>query len=73
MNMQTIIKEYKSPKEFNRDAPKMAKKGWSVLSTTNSSAKSGVGRKAASVAMPIFMFLPHKDHIIVTYQRFIGK
>jgi hypothetical protein len=32
--MKTQVKMYKSAGEFNKDASKMAKKGWTVVATT---------------------------------------
>ena len=66
---EMMVREYKNARAFNNDAKKLAKKGWTVVSTTDSKASSGAGRKAATVAMPVLLFLPHASHVVVTYQR----
>lgn len=63
-----VVKQYKKARDFSKDAEKMSRAGYEVVGQVSSAATSGVGRKAASLAMPVLMFLPHKDHIVVTYQ-----
>jgi hypothetical protein len=66
---ETMTREYKKSKDFNKDAGNLAKKGWRVISTTDSNAKSGAGRKALTVINPILLFVPHASHIVATYER----
>lgn len=67
---QIVVREYKNAKDFAKDAKKMARKGYTVQSTTDTKAGSGIGRKAftALVFLPT-VFVPHGSHIVVTYAR----
>jgi len=64
-----MVREYRSSKALARDANKLATKGWELVSTTDTNAKSGGGRKLASVGFPILMLLPHASHVVATYRR----
>lgn len=65
---QIVVKEYKKAKDYERDAVKMGRAGYEIISQSSTKAASGAGRKMATLAMPIALFLPHSSHIVVTYQ-----
>lgn len=65
--METTIKTYKTPKEFQKDQPKMAKQGWQVQNTSSHQPRPGLGR-IALLGFGAMVFKP-KPQIIVTYQR----
>lgn len=60
-----IIKRYASDKDFNRDANKMARKGYVVTSTTSEAPRAGCAR---ILTLGIFtLFFPPKRVLVVTY------
>ena len=65
----TLVREYRSARALARDANKLARKGWELVSTTDVKAKSGGVRKVSTILMPIALFLPHPSHIIATYRK----
>ena len=64
MPIETKVKEYKDRAEFDKDAGKMSKDGWRVVSTTERTQRSGCVR----ILLLGFLF-PPKPHLVVTYQR----
>lgn len=64
---ETRVKNYSSPGAFNRDAGKMARDGWSVVSTTERQPRAGCLR---IVTLGLFtLIFPPKPEIVVTYSR----
>lgn len=67
MAAQTIVREYKSRQEFERDAAKLADQGYSVLTVTESQPRSGCLRML-TLGFFALIWKP-KNKLIVTYQR----
>jgi hypothetical protein len=64
-----MVREYKSTHALAKDANKLAKKGWELVSTTDVKAKSGGVRKVSTILLPIALFLPHSSHIVATFRK----
>ncbi len=65
--METLILEYKSIEDFQKDAAKLAEQGWTVQSQTERTNRSGILR---CCILSIFaLVFPPKPSIIVTYVR----
>jgi len=65
--MTTKIKQYDNRKAFEKDANKMAKDGWAVVSTSTDQVRRGC--TLSSILLPILFFIRKKDKITVTYRR----
>jgi hypothetical protein len=67
---EVLIKTYKSPQEFNRDAKKMLRDGWTITNQSQLGSHDGLGRKAVKFALfwPA-LFLKGADKIMVTWSR----
>lgn len=61
------VRSYKSAKEFNKDARRMARQGWEVQDVTNQQPRPGVGR-VVMLGLFAAVFKP-KPILIVTYRR----
>lgn len=66
-NRETVVRVYKKPKEYEKDASKMAKDNWSVESVTERRPRSGIGRIAT--LMLLALVFPPKPELVVTYAR----
>ncbi len=65
--METLILEYKSVEDFQKDAAKLSADGWSVQSQTEKTNRPGIMR---CCILSIFaLVFPPKASIIVTYTR----
>jgi len=64
---ETMVKTYKKTKQYSKDAKKLAKKGWEVLSVVEKENKVGGGRMLLLGVFAIF-FRP-KNELVVTYRR----
>lgn len=65
--LETKVKRYKGEKAYQRDANRMAAKGWQVINMTSQNPRSGCGR---ILAIGIFAAIwKPKPVLIVTYQR----
>lgn len=67
---ETMVRTYKNSGDFQKDAKKLSKKGWSVLSTTEHQPSSGIGRKM-TIGLGALVIKPKKE-IVVTYSRVTG-
>ena len=69
--MEQITKTYKKPKQFQKDAKKMQKQGWMVVSQTGH--KEGYhavkGIALGLIFLPLALFGRGKSSVIVTYGR----
>lgn len=63
----TIIREYRSRAEFERDAAKLAADGYSVLTVTESQQRAGCMR-ILTLGLFALVWKP-KQKLLVTYQR----
>lgn len=63
----TMVREYRDRKEFERDANKLARDGWVVVSQSERTQRSGCGRILA-LGLFTLLFKP-KPLIVVTYSR----
>jgi hypothetical protein len=64
---ETMVRVYKKPKDYERDAAKMAKDSWSAESVTERRPRSGIGR-IATLGFGSLVF-PPKPELVVTYAR----
>jgi len=64
---ETMVREYTDSAAFNRDAARLAKDGWSVISTTDVKQRAGCGRLI--LLWWLVLLRPPKAKIVVTYQR----
>lgn len=63
----TMVREYKDRKAFEKDANKLAKQGWAVVSQSEQTQRSGCGRL---LMLGVFAAIwKPKPHIAVTYNR----
>ena len=67
VSQRTAVREYKSRGEMQRDANKAAERGWTVVSVTEASQRSGCLRMA-TVGIFALVWRP-KPRIMVTYQH----
>jgi hypothetical protein len=76
--VETRIKEYKGIKEYDRDARKMTRDGWTVVGQSQGSTHMNVGRTLFTTAFTLGLNLltPKiggasytKGRIVVTWQR----
>ena len=69
--MEQITKTYKKPKQFQKDAKKMQKKGWRVVSQTGHKEGYHAARGIALglLFLPLALFGIGKSSIVVTYER----
>lgn len=63
----TIVREYRSHADFERDAAKLAADGYSVLTVTESQPRSGCLR-IVTLGLFALVWKP-KPKLLVTYQR----
>lgn len=66
--METTVKEYKSMGEYQADAAKRAREGWSVQSTMEKTQRTGCMRFIMLGGIGALVFHP-RPHILVTYVR----
>lgn len=65
-----VIREYESSKKYEKDARKMAKKGYIVHSVEPiSNKKSGLGIAARAVVFAPMLLSRNKDKLLVTYRH----
>jgi len=61
------VKVYKNNKRYERDAKKLGKKGWKVISVVQEKRSAGLGRWALiGIFAPLF---PPKPVLVVTYEK----
>lgn len=61
------VKVYKNNKKYERDAKKLGKKGWKVISVVQEKRSAGLGRWALiGIFAPLF---PPKPVLVVTYEK----
>lgn len=63
----TMVREYASRKEFEKDANKLAKDGWAVVTQSEQTQRSGCARFL--LIGPLALIFHPKSHIAVTYNR----
>lgn len=67
MSQQTMIRAYKYPDAFNKDARKLGKKGWTVQHTMERSPSRSFLFK---ITFGLFTLLfPKRKEIVVTYVK----
>lgn len=60
-----VVKRYKDEREYQRDAQRMARKGYKVVSSTSEKPRAGCAR---ILTLGIFTLLfPPKPEFVVTY------
>lgn len=64
---ETMVRVYKKPEDYERDAAKLAKDNWSVDSVTERRPRSGCGRIALLWLWALVF--PPKPELVVTYAR----
>lgn len=65
--IETMVREYKSTKDFSKDAEKLARDGWYVSSQTERKPRAGCLR---ILTLGLFALIFHpKPILVVTYQR----
>lgn len=65
--MSLQVKTYTKPQQYQRDAGRMSKKGWTVVSTQEHAPRTGVGRWL--LIGPLALIFRPKHKIVVTYQH----
>jgi len=65
--MATKVKVYRTRGAFERDAERMAKQGWSVISASDKQQSAGCLRLL--MIGPLALFVKPKSKVMVTYQR----
>lgn len=64
---ETMVRTYKSPDAYRKDAEKLARQGWTVSNTMERRPQSGCGR---ILLLGVFTLLfRKKPEIVVTYER----
>jgi hypothetical protein len=66
----TQVKTYGSTKDYQRDAPKMAQKGWESTSQVWQKRRPGCFVMMITGGLGYFFF--SKDELTVTYRRAVG-
>lgn len=62
-----MVRVYKSPEAYRKDAAKLAKQGWSVQSVTERRPRSGCMRLL--LLWFVVLIFPPKPELVVTYVR----
>jgi len=65
--MPQQVKTYHSAKDMEKDAKKLMKKGWSVVSQDSSQPRAGIGR--IGLLGPMALLFKPKREIVVIYQK----
>jgi hypothetical protein len=68
--LETTVKTYDNPKEYHKDAPKMARDGWSVQQTSEYQPDRSL---AGKLFVPFGMITKPAAKLVVTYQRPVGS
>lgn len=67
VSAETMVRTYPNPDAYQRDARKLAGKGWSVSNTMERKPRAGCAR---ILTLGLFtMLFPPKPEIVVTYVR----
>jgi len=77
---KTLVREYKNAHEYNKDAQKLSRQGWSVVQSTDQMKGRSATAKTAIVGsalltggllapVGIFALTHRKDHLVITYER----
>ncbi len=70
---QTLVREYRTTKEYQKDAQKLSREGWRVVSTVQGKGKwtgrQNVTRAAAFMVVGVFALAGGRKRLIVTYAR----
>jgi hypothetical protein len=77
---KTLVREYKNSHEYNKDAQKLSKQGWTVVQSTDQMKGRSTTAKTAIVGsalvtggllapVGIFALTHRKDHLVITYER----
>ena len=65
--MQTTVRQYRNSKDFRKDAEKMSRRGWAVVSQIQEKRPAGCARWAfLGILAPLF---PKRPLIVVTYEK----
>jgi hypothetical protein len=65
--VETMVRTYRSPDAYARDAKKLARDGWTVVNTFHRQPRAGIGR---IVTLGFATLLrPPSPEIVATYQR----
>lgn len=65
---ETMVRVYKKPDDFHKDAVKLAKDGWGVAHMMERRPRQGCARVVLMGFLFAFLF-PPKPEIVVTYER----
>jgi hypothetical protein len=67
VNVETMVRTYKEPKRFARDARRLSNDGWRVVNTVERHPRAGCLR--ILLLWWFVLLLPPKPELIVTYER----
>lgn len=70
MRQETIIRIYRKPDEYQRDAQRLSRDGWSVSNVTERRPRSGCLRVFLLLGFLALVF-PPKPELVVTYTRMV--
>jgi hypothetical protein len=65
--METMVRRYKSDKQYRRDAVRLAAGGWRVVNVVQEQPPTGCGR-GCLLGFFALIFKP-KPRLVVTYER----
>lgn len=73
MPPQTMVREYRTTKEYEKDLVKLSREGWRVVSTVQGKGKYTAGqtvtRAAATLVVGPLALIGGRKRLIVTYTR----
>jgi hypothetical protein len=73
MPPQTLVREYRTTNEYQKDAAKLSREGWRVVSTVQGKGKWTAGqnltRASAFLLVGPFALMGGRKRLIVTYTR----
>jgi hypothetical protein len=64
--IETMVRVYKSPKDYEHDIKKLSKQGWTVLNSSSHQPQSGFVRTMSGMGL---LGSKPKAEMIVTYQK----
>ncbi len=68
--METTVKTYDNPKDYQKDLQRMQQQGWSVQNVIDHQNERSL---AGKLFVPGGLFTKGKSQIVVTYQRVAGQ
>lgn len=68
---ETMVRVYKKPDEYQRDAQRLAAQGWIVANTMERRPRAGCAR---ILTLGLFtLVFPPKPELVITYSRVVGS